>query len=96
MLTARRSGPCLNRRIQRGRDLCLDVFEVHPRRAVGASGDGRLQVRVERLQLTAEERARVVCSGRPAVDAIAERFDVGALEVAAVRIDQRRSVSVHF
>ena len=84
-----RPAPLLHGRIERARDLHADVIDVQPR-ALSVVGDRRAQVRIERFQLAAEEGTRIIDRGLPSLDPIGERFDVGALEVAAIGVDLHR------
>ena len=51
---------CLDRRIERAGNLRPHVVDVQQRGTVGLPRERRRQIAVERLQLAAEERARVV------------------------------------
>ena len=80
------------RSLERTRNLRLDVVEVHLRLAIDAAAADAADPVVDRFQLAAEERAGVVRFRLPAVHALGERLDVGALQVAAVGVDLDRAV----
>jgi hypothetical protein len=68
---------------------------VQGRGSIGLASEGRGQIRVQRFQLAAEERARVIRLGLRTVDPAAQGIDVRALQVAAVRIDRGRTTVVN-
>src|SRR6185503_16149353 len=66
-------------------DLIPHVLQVQPRWTVGGLGNRGADRRVERSQLTTCQRTRFATDA--AVDLVAHRVEIGALQVAPIRID---------
>src|SRR5690349_1397823 len=78
----------LHLRIERPRDLIAHVFEMKRRHPLGLPGERGANVVIERAQFPLEHRTRIARRRLARANAIAQGIDVGALEIAAVRIDR--------